>query len=51
MKKKDVIKITLKAYNTAIKTIKTKKFNFNRSLNYLKKKNLIKYKFYPLMTL
>lgn len=40
MKKKEIIKLTLKAYNTAIKDIKTKKLSFNRSLNYLEKRYL-----------
>lgn len=40
MKKKEIIKISLKAYENALNEIKTKKMNFNTTNRFLDKKNL-----------
>lgn len=40
MKKKEIIKISLKAYENALNEIKTKKMNFNTTNKFLEKKDL-----------
>jgi hypothetical protein len=40
MKKKEIIKISLKAYENALNEIKTKKMNFSTTNRFLDKKNL-----------